>query len=115
MSEIGLFIGNLMDRTRIRDHLKQQGYQVTALSTMEELVEFLQSHPQGLIIADLVDLEKKVELNHPAVKTAGQRILGFFPHVRTDVLDKMKKAGIDHCYPRSKFFADFDQLFSQFS
>ena len=115
MATIGLFVSNLMDRSRIRDHLQSKGHQVVGLATMEELIEFFENHPGAPVIAELVVFDQTVQLNHPAVQAAADRILGFFPHVRTDLLNKMKKAGIVRCYPRSKFFSSFDALLESFS
>jgi hypothetical protein len=106
---IGLWIDNLMDRTRVGGNLKQQRFECQNISDGNACFEFLKLNPQSLVILDLQnssynfdDLQKQFEGHKKLLK----RVICFFPHVQIQLKKNAQDCGIEHVYPRSVFFED---------
>ena len=107
--KIGLWIDNLMDRVRVGDSLKQQGFECQNISDENVSFEFLRSNPQNVVILDLQNssynvknILKQFEGNQKFLK----RIICYFPHVQIQLKKNAEGCGIEHVYPRSIFFGD---------
>jgi hypothetical protein len=107
--KLGLWIENLMDRVRVGDALKQQGFDCSTISDVTACFEFLQSNPDVLVILDLQNssinfesLQKQFEGNKKLLK----RVICYFPHVQIQLKKNAENCGIENVYPRSMFFAD---------
>ena len=112
MSSIGLWIDNLMDRVRVGDQLKENGFQMEQVDSLQSCINFLRTSP-GIIIVDLqnasLDLESMQNqlASHPELT---KRILSYFPHVQIRLKRAAEECGIEHVYPRSVFFSDSSGL-----
>lgn len=108
MSDIGLWIDNLMDRVRVGDHLKKNGFQTENIPNLQACLKFLQTG-QGIVVIDLqntsVDLGKMQE-QFGAQPELLKRIVCFFPHVQIHLKNGAQELGIEHVFPRSVFFKD---------
>lgn len=107
--KIGLWIDNLMDRTRVSGNLTQQGFAHQNISDEKACLEFLKSNSQSLVILDLQnssynfnDLQKQFEDHQKFLK----RVICFFPHVQIQLKKNAQGCGVEHVYPRSMFFLD---------
>lgn len=63
--------------------------------------------PEAAATADvvLVDLRRPDALDAAAASVgAGRTVIGFAPHVATELLDAARAAGVDEVLPRSLFF-----------
>lgn len=108
MSRIGLWIDNLMDRVRVGDQLKKDGFQTEHINSVESCINFLQTGP-GIVIVDLqnTSLDFETMQNQLAGQTGlSKRILSYFPHVQIHLKRAADECGIEHVYPRSVFFSD---------
>jgi hypothetical protein len=108
-AKIGLWIDNLMDRSRVGSNLTQQGSECLNISDVKSGLEFLKSNTQSLVILDLQsssynfeNIKKEFEGNQNLLK----RIICYFPHVQIQLKKNAQDCGIEHVYPRSVFFAD---------
>ena len=70
------------------------------------------SHPECLVILDLATTEydslalaKTIKQNNHAL-----RILGYYPHVRTDLEREAKGAGVDYVVPNSRFLTTVREI-----
>lgn len=106
---IGLWIDNLMDRVRIEEHLKREGFVCEKITGTVAAFQFLQDNLHAVLIIDLqngsLDFEKIRQLfsNYPQLI---KRIGCYFPHVQIHLKKKMQELGVDKVFPRSTFFTD---------
>ena len=87
MTRIAAYVPNLMDRSRFVGS-------VEILQTLDEL----KSADADLV---LVDVSKPQVLDHLPSEA---RVIGFAPHVDTEILELAKAAGCMEALPRSIFF-----------
>ena len=108
MSEIALWIDNLMDRVRVSDHLQKNGFQIDSIPDSEICYEFLQAK-SGIVVIDLQNASldfKKMRRQFAAQRKLTDQIVSYFPHVQIHLKKEAEQCGIRHIYPRSAFFGD---------
>ena len=101
-----------MDRVRVEDQLKKNGFQIEQIGGLETCLRFLQTN-SGMVIIDLQNTSLAVDKMQHQMATRrelAKRILSYFPHVQIHLKKGVEQCGIKHVYPRSVFFNDVAAL-----
>lgn len=108
MSKIGFWIDNLMDRVKVGDHLKKNGFEIENIPDLEGCLQFLQTG-SSIAIVDLqnasLDFET-MQQRFAVLPELSTRIVAYFPHVQIHLKKGAEQCGVAHIYPRSVFFGD---------
>ncbi len=113
INKIGLWISNLMDRVRVGDSLKKQGFQIENIPDLSACHKFLEADSNNIVVIDLMASSVKLEMFHEQFNDfpeVTKRIVGYFPHVQIQLKKDAQQCGIKHVFPRSMFFADSARL-----
>jgi CheY-like chemotaxis protein len=105
--------------SKIREAAKSQGLAADFIKSTDGLIERLASHPPSLIIIDLncrklepVRLISEIKSN-PSLK--GVFMIGYLPHVETDLKRMASEAGCDMVLPRSRFAREAGEILMRFT
>jgi DNA-binding NarL/FixJ family response regulator len=97
------FVPDLLFGSRVLEALRAEGHEVELVGDLDRSVE------AQVVIVDLTaDAEKRIE--SVRALRAGPRVLAFYSHVETDVLDSAQRAGFDLVVPRSRMAREGAQL-----
>lgn len=104
-----------MFRSRINEAAKQAGRTVVAASKSGDVLEKAVANRPGVIVVDLGDERIEPFETIRALKArdelAGAVIIGFYPHLRTDLLEAARAAGCDVVLTRFAFSSKLPHLF----
>jgi CheY-like chemotaxis protein len=105
--------------SKIREAAKSLGLVVDFIKSTDGLIERLALHPPSLIIIDLtcgklepVPLIREIKSN-PSLK--GISMIGYLPHVETDLKRTASEAGCDEVLPRSRFAREAGEIMRRFT
>lgn len=85
---------DLMFGSKISEGLAAAGYEVRIAAEPEP------DEGEELVIADLETVD------HEALGALPQPVLGYYPHVSTEIRDSARRAGVSEVVPRSKLNRD---------
>jgi len=98
-----LWIDNLFSRAQLQQKLVHGVSDVQATSSGEEAFSILRENPQAIAFIDAENHSLPSNF-WEIVKPFAQRVVLYYPHVRTEIVHQAKGAGIRHVYPRSQVF-----------
>jgi CheY-like chemotaxis protein len=106
-------VEDLFFASKIRGAAAQLGVNVYFAKTADEVFKAATEQP-GLIVLDLhlqrcdpIQLAQRLKADE---KLRNVPLMGFFSHVRTDLLQDAERAGFDRVLPRSAFSKDLAKL-----
>lgn len=110
------YIDNLFFSAKIIDVARRIGVPLELAATPEGAEEKVRRAPPALLIADLNASGDAPALaarlkSDPA--TRGVRLIGFYSHVQTDLMERAKAAGFDLLLPRSAFVTRLGELLGE--
>ena len=103
---------DLFIQSRLKELSDLLGHETLFTIDPQKILSQAALHPECLIILDLTT----PEYDSPALaKTLKQnnhslRILGYYPHVRTDLEKEAKGAGVDYVVPNSRFLTTVREI-----
>jgi len=103
---------DLFIQSRLQELSNLLGHEIFFTIDSQKVLSQAASHPECLVILDLAT----AEYDSPSIaKTLKQnnhtlRILGYYPHVRTDLERKAKSAGVDYVVPNSSFLKTVKEI-----
>jgi len=103
---------DLFIQSRLKELSDSLGHETLFTIDPQKILSQVASHPECLIILDLAS----TEYDPPSLaKTLKQnnhtlRILGYYPHVRTDLERQAKDAGVDYIVPNSRFLKTVTEI-----
>ena len=107
-------VDDLLFSSRIRTVAKQAGVDLTFARTPAEILDQSRTLRPSLVIFDLNSAKAQPIETVAAMKRdpelKGLRTLGFVSHVRTDVIDAAREAGVDEVLPRSAFAGNLAEI-----
>lgn len=107
-------VDDLLFSSRIRTVAKQAGVDLTFARTPAEILDQSRTLQPSLVIFDLNSAKAQPIETVAAMKRdpelKGLRTLGFVSHVRTDVIDAAREAGVDEVLPRSAFAGNLAEI-----
>lgn len=105
--------------SKIREAAKFEGLAADYIKSPDGLIDRLALHPPSLIIIDLkcrklepVGLIREIKSN-PALKEIP--MIGYLPHVETDLKHTASEAGCDEVFPRSRFAREAREILRKFT
>lgn len=105
--------------SKIREAARSQGLVADFIKSPDGLIERLSSHPPSLIIIDLkceklepVKLIREIKSN-PSLRVIS--MIGYLPHVETDLKRTASEAGCDIVLPRSRFAREARDILREFT
>ncbi len=100
--KVALFVHNLMFAERLRRAAQAGGHEVTLLDP-----GFPTSRPgPDLLVVDLAEAGWEQAVAWAHVLPARPRILAFGPHIRADLFEAARTAGVDRAVANSKLAED---------
>lgn len=114
----GLVVAGTSDlflQSRINEIAKSQGFETRFLVKTAEIQTLVETSTPKLVVLDLSSDEYEPFLVAKSLKTLPfpPRILGFFPHVKSNLATEAKKAGVDYVVPNSVFLKRFKTLLEE--
>ncbi len=110
---------DLFFSSKIREAALSSGITAEFIKVHVGLIEKLVSHTPSLLILDLhsrkfdaVELIREIK-NVPALKDIP--VIGYLPHVETDLKKRANEAGCDVVLARSRFSNEVRQILAQFT
>lgn len=103
-----LFVRNLMFGEKIQSAARSAGYRLEPFDPARP-----PSEPADLIIVDLGEPGWEEAVAWAKAQEARPRVLGFGPHVRSDLFEAARKAGVDRAVANSKLAEDPAGLMSE--
>ena len=107
-------ITEIMLKASLEETFRTYGVEITYASDVSELEKNLQSSANRincLVICDLIlarnELDALVEVSKNKL---GVKILGFYPHINTEIRSKAKVSRIDYVVPRSNLITKIKEL-----
>jgi len=96
---------DLFIQSRLGELAGQLGHVIVFQTDSEEIIGQASSHHGCLVILDLTATEYDSDVLARKLKQASPstRIVGYYPHVRTDLQKNAKDAGVDYIVPNSSF------------
>ncbi len=95
---------DLFIRSRLKELADLLGHETRFSTDPTTIADLAKSHPGCLIILDLETSEyDSPSLARTLKHSSTSRILGYYPHVRTDLAKNAKEAGVDYVVPNSGF------------
>lgn len=105
--------------SKIREAAKSNGIAVEFIKGKDGLIDTLLSRPPSVIILDLscrklnpVRLIKEIKSTGPLKEIP---MIGYLPHVDTDLKNEAVKEGCDIVFPRSRFAREVGEILSRFA
>ncbi len=98
-----LWIDNLFSRAQLQQKIAVRYPDVQATSSGEEAFSILRENSRAVLIVDAENGSLTPQFWKRARPFALQVVL-FYPHVRTDIANQAKEAGLNYVYPRSQVF-----------
>ena len=96
---------DLFIQSRLKELSDLLGHETFFSIDPQKVLSQAASHPECLVILDLTtpeydspSLAKTLKQNNHSL-----RILGYYPHIRTDLEKEAKSAGVDYIVPNSAF------------
>jgi len=103
---------DLFIQSRLKELSDLLGHETLFTIDPQKILSQAASHPESLVILDLATTEydspslaKTLKQNNHAL-----RILGYYPHVRTDLQRKAKSSGVDYVVPNSSFLKTVKEI-----
>jgi len=116
MSPALIAVPELMFRAKIKEAAAQAGRAIAVASNPDAVVSKAIELTPSLIIVDLGDERihafETIRRLRAEPSLEATRIVGFFSHVRTDLLEAGREAGCDLVLPRSAFVSRLPGLLS---
>lgn len=105
---------DLFLQSRIMEVAKPLGYEVKFVKDEQELTQATRMFDPKLVVLDLSAGEYDPFSCAKTLKTihGSLSILGFFPHVRTELKTRAKDSGIDFVVPNSSFLKSLKNILS---
>ncbi len=105
---------DLFLQSRISETARSVGFEVKFVTDEAGLKEALSNADPKLAILDLSSTDYDPFTAAKALKSLSQslKILGFYPHVRTDLKARAEKLGMNHIVPNSGLLATLKKLLS---
>ncbi len=106
---------DLFIQSRLKELSNLLGHETLFTIDPQKILTQAASHPECIVILDLTT----TEYDSPSLaKTLKQnnntlRILGYYPHVRTDLERKAKSAGVDYVVPNSSFLKTVREILEE--
>ena len=105
-------VSDLIFSTRITATAKKQGSTCRVVMTLNALQDALESDAPDLVLVDMnsqgVSAEESIRMVKTQRPTA--RVVAFFSHVQTELLEQAENAGADDVWPRSAFVQRLPEL-----
>ncbi len=105
---------DLFLQSRISEAAKSVGFEVKFVADEAGLKEVLSSADPKLAILDLssTDYDPFSTASEMKRLSPSLKILGFYPHVRTDLKIREKNSGVDHIVPNSGLLTTLKKILS---
>ena len=107
-------VSDLIFSTRITATAKKLGATCRVVMTLDALKDALESDAPDLVLVDMNSQGVSAEDSIRMVKTRRPtaRVVAFFSHVQTELLEQAESAGADDVWPRSAFVQRLPELFN---
>lgn len=97
-----ILVDDLFWKVRFQETAKGLGAQVVLLSNPDLLRERVEAEQPGLVIVDLaLRKEPFTAIAEISAQPNAPRMVGYFEHMRTDLWERGKKAGLARVFARS--------------
>ncbi len=107
-------VPELMFRAKIKEAAARVGRTIVVASKLDDVIAKALADPPDVIVVDLgderIDAFETIRRLRSHTELNGATIVGFYSHVRTDLLEGARDAGCDLVLPRSAFVARLPQL-----
>lgn len=105
---------DLFLQSRIIEAAKALGFEAEFVAGEEGLKKAAETRKPLLVVLDLASSEYDPFSCTRTLKAffPSPRILGFFPHVRTELLTRARSAGIDYVVPNSQLLKELKKILS---
>jgi CheY-like chemotaxis protein len=110
-------LDDLLFSSKMRTAAKQLGVSLTFARSSAAALEEMRKAPPSLVIFDLDNPRTEPIATITAMKQAGPlaaiHTLGFVSHVRVDLIQAARDAGIDDVLPRSAFAGQLPEILAR--
>ena len=98
-------VSDMIFATRISGTAQQLGAACNVVKNLDDLNAALESRPPQTVLVDMEceGLSPADAIRVVKATCADARVIAFFPHPQTDLMDQAKAAGADETIPRSAF------------
>ncbi len=105
-------VTDLIFATRITATAEKVGARCLVITAPSPLQDALEAHEPDLILVDMNSEGISAEESIRTVKTRrpNARVVAFFSHVHTELMEKARAAGADDVWPRSAFVQRLPEL-----
>ncbi len=99
-------------QSEINEVAKSEGFETRFVTKVEEMEALVNAAAPKLVVLDLSSDEYDPFSGARSLKTLRfpPRILGFFPHVKTELATQAKNAGVDYVVPNSGFLKSLRRI-----
>lgn len=108
MNKIGILTANLLLFDKISNICESANFHPAKITSLQNLKEFCEQPSETFVLLDLdfpgLNFDQLKEIIGGSRAPKG-RFVGFFPHVRTDLKELSRQAGVSVSYPNSYFFS----------
>jgi PleD family two-component response regulator len=103
---------DLFIQSRLKELSDRLGHEILFTIDPQKILTQAASHPECIVILDLATTEYDSPSLAKAIKQDNHtlRILGYYPHVRTDLEREAKSAGVDYLVPNSRFLKTLREI-----
>lgn len=105
-------VSDLIFASRITGAAKQVGTMCAVVRSSEALKDALKSEQPATVLVDMScdELSPAEAIRTAKSQCPGARVVAFFSHVQTELMEKAKAAGADDVWPRSLFVQRLPKL-----
>jgi DNA-binding NarL/FixJ family response regulator len=112
MDRVVVAVSDLMFRSKIREAASEAGVEVAFAKNADVLADLANGEGVSRIVVDLADqrFDAIAAIERLKRDRTSVPVIGFFPHVRVDLLGAARGVGCDSVLPRSAFVAHLGDI-----
>jgi len=116
MDQIVSFVPDLIFRSRIAETVRALGFELKNARTYEDLLSAAERVGPKIVLLDLNSVSFDLsELTSKLCALASPPVVvTFYSHVDVELAERARTAGIEHLFPRSKFFSHLEGILERF-